>query len=147
MFIRGITWCLCFSAVILGLYITLLVIVQPYTVSIYNKTEVALLMTLVFADFASYLFLITYNWYIHNLCMCATVVSGHLVSYSHQTHHYSSYMVSKTLTRNWSTPVTHRMTLMYRCTAILPKFVYQLLFRNLKKVNIHVYYNLSCINF
>ena len=61
MFIRGITWCLCFSAVILGLYITLLVIVQPYTVSIYNKTEVALLMTLVFADFASYLFFITYN--------------------------------------------------------------------------------------
>ena len=60
-FTRDITWCLCSSAVILGLYIALLVIVQPYTVSIYNRTEEVLLMTLVFADFASFILSVIYN--------------------------------------------------------------------------------------
>ena len=61
IFTRDITWCMCFYAVFLGLYITLLVIIQPYTVSIYNKTEVALLMTLVFADFTSFILSVIHN--------------------------------------------------------------------------------------
>ena len=51
---EDITVTLLFSVVALSLYITLFVIVQPYKVRVHNKTEVALLMTLLFSIFTSY---------------------------------------------------------------------------------------------
>ena len=43
--------CLFSCAVVLGLYITLFVLVQPYKNTVYNKTDVPLLMSLLFVSF------------------------------------------------------------------------------------------------
>ena len=42
------------EVVIYGVYVTLFVIFRPYKVSVYNKTDVALLITLLFAVFMYY---------------------------------------------------------------------------------------------
>ena len=53
LFIRKSMICLFSCAVVLGLYITLFVIVQPYKNTLYNKTDVPLLMSLLFMSFAA----------------------------------------------------------------------------------------------
>ena len=56
-----ITLPLLFSAVALTLYITLFVIVRPYKVNVYNKTDAVLLMTLLLAMFSCYILLVAYD--------------------------------------------------------------------------------------
>ena len=56
-----ITVSLLFSAVALTLYITLFVIVRPYKVNVYNKTDAVLLMTLLLAMFSCYILLVAYD--------------------------------------------------------------------------------------
>ena len=70
---RNSTWCLCFSAVVFGLYITIFIIVRPYKASVYNKTDVTLLMALIFAGFMSYISMVLYT--IFSLVMLIISVS------------------------------------------------------------------------
>ena len=56
-----ITLSLLFSVAVLGLYITFFVCVQPYKVMVYNKTDVALLMALLFADLIAYICAVAFN--------------------------------------------------------------------------------------
>ena len=60
-FTRQIIFSLFLSTVVFGLYITLFVIVQPYKVRVYNKTDVALLMTLLLTMFTGYILLVAYD--------------------------------------------------------------------------------------
>ena len=53
LFTRESMMCLFSFAVVLGLYITLFVIVQPYKNTVYNKTDVPLLMSLLFVTFTA----------------------------------------------------------------------------------------------
>ena len=53
LFIRESMMCLFSCTVLLGLYLTLFVIVQPYKNTVYNKTDVPLLMSLLLISFTS----------------------------------------------------------------------------------------------
>ena len=53
LFTREFIMCVFFYAVVFGLYITLFVIVQPYKNTVYNKTDVPILMSLLFITFTA----------------------------------------------------------------------------------------------
>ena len=65
-------------AVVLGLYITIFVTVQPYKVTVYNKADVPLLMALLMTVFlAAYSEYPNYHWLrgaITILCVCVPLL-------------------------------------------------------------------------
>ena len=78
-----ITLSLLFSAAVLGFYIILFVIVQPYKVRVHNKTDVVLLMTLLFTDFISYSTVVAFNVVaLYIFVPCAAVPVLYLVIWS-----------------------------------------------------------------
>ena len=82
LFTRESVMCLFFCTVLLGLYITLFVIVQPYKNTVYNKTDVPLLMSLICLSFTGCVVTIahlydTLHWVgfvTGTLCVCAPLL-------------------------------------------------------------------------
>ena len=68
------------SAVVIGLYITLFVLVRPYKVTVYNRVDVPLLMTLLFTIFSvCTLFLSQNSSYLFEMCMIVLCLCGPLL--------------------------------------------------------------------
>ena len=78
LFTTGTMFSLLMFALVLGAYITLFVLVQPYKVGVYNKTDVPLLTALLFALFTTRAFHISFQTLAydrlrdiaHTLCVC-----------------------------------------------------------------------------
>ena len=75
---REVMLCLFSYAIVLGLYITLFVLVQPYKVTVYNKRDLPLLIGLLFTTFTGCVFSISnsyhsFYWYstiVSTMCVC-----------------------------------------------------------------------------
>ena len=67
--------CLFSYAVVLGLYVTLFVLVQPYKVMVCNKRDLLLLMTLLFTAFTACVFCISQNYHSLLFYLLSTIVS------------------------------------------------------------------------